>query len=672
MVVKFYKTKYNGTNRPFDEASFNASYTEFYEIDTTTTFDKPVLPDVPFYISAQQADGLVGKGYNYIKFEYAGRTYYSFIVAFVANAPNGGYRVEHHTDLWITFKNDIQLSGVAKRAHINDLRKSSNSPNYLKPLYDYMNMDSVEFDVDRSAFTVKSYPKIVSNIVKRRNGTDAVDSVQWVYVLVNMGNDDKINADNDKLQRTSQHQSGWIEKYKTEYDEYNIYNGYNRYQLYCLPCINGYRSDGCVYTDGDTYVGIGGITDTEALSKLTSSYIVSMFVTDIPPVTCTYSYSDVGLMINCADMPYKGTRESKGTRVVNGYTLTLYDFDQISGLQFALFKNVEIKKTEKLITAHGINSETQLISVNNYNSNSLNIDDYLYQCIVKLRTSAYQPFIIKYLGNAQAIRYEYSKDGYITYGMDMNLTMYYFTMEMYNSDKYNETFTFAISTQLTPITINDYWTRLNAKASTELARIQKDKTEFNAVYGTISEAVMAPIKSMAKFFSGDPVGAITNGAQSIWNTAGSIVNSVYSIEYQDLAYETTAKNNQRIIEEGIRQTVVPAEGALTIGMDTPVFTSIDFRTDKNMHYVGEAREVAYNLHKYGYLTQINIENYFIKHKRKHFNFLSCSIVNVYGLPANYASELEKMLANGCTFWYDEPLNYDRPNQIENIEVIDYD
>lgn len=656
-TIRFYKTKYNTQNRAYDKQAF----ANVYPLNTAYEIALPhiVIPDTTIYVNNEVGIELITKGYNYCVFNYGGVDYYSFIVQYIPNIASNSYGVLIATDAWLTFGDKVSITGIIERAHVNEIEKDTNG--HLYPINTYYSED-VEEPYLHDTFKIGTTP--VNMYTKSKYA--------FLYVLRNLG-----AKDNATLRARNYGSYVWAQE--SEFNKMNtntticVY-GLNKETGQILPIRFRYKET----ISGnyiDEYASLSSLNLSNHWSLISDKdYICAMIIDDrVVPNSqdFDYEFGNVDIdgeqfdMLTIISLKY-GQRDAH--KISIGFDSSLNDAIVHSNeLPMALFSRYTLDNYISPQEFSFPSDHKQLYYSNTLLDIKSDFNNYLYNSITKLHTSSYRPLIVSY-GSKQTINtLETTTNNTIHIGYDFSFASRFLTVPNRRTLNLSQTTISSVSYQFSPNINNDYWTRLNANNAQANARFNNVKAGLTLLKGT--SKVMQKANNALTDWQGQienpilpssmvkaPVQTLVSGAveaaTQLTHFSQQLVNNGYAIECA-----------QRTLEEGLINTNLPNNGAMTYNDNDVLITFTEIYNTESF------RELAYRLHKYGYMTSINIENYFTNHKRESFNYVQGTLVEVSGLSLDITSKIRDIIAYGCTFWSTEPMNYNVTNYQVNIKEV---
>lgn len=598
--VTFYKSNLNLKNRAY--SSSYLSKVEKQKINVQGV----VYPNIPFILPTNIANTVISNGYDYISYDYNGKTYYSFLVDYEPITPTqqlsngttayGTFKFIHKLDTWLTFKDYISMTGIVKRAHVNDYNIFNNED--IRPNLKY---------TDRTP-EVQLLPDDLITYQRELVDNENIPYI-FLYVLTNHG--------------AKNHNQG-IHILDSSVLAMGLEVG-----LFVVD-----RNTGLLYS-----VVNGGKTYDNSqmhINNISSSNIVCMLFSELNPNTNNISIDTDNLKITVNDAIVQSINEDNNAPFISYLgSLNFYDTINISELVPNVY--YDLKPT---------NYENVFSSVENFKLNG----------IMKMHTSAYLPFGI---GIGEINYYDTTNisllcdiilDPYLTY-YSLSLRN---TLERYRA-RHNVSLT---NSQFIAFSQNDYWTKLNANANIANAEFNNTKSKLSVASTSIGLGESIVDEAVAWF---NPFDAGLSGKTFI-DKGLKLGESIVNLQQSEYNLGVTKELNTRVLNEGVKNLNTPSCGSIFIGGDAPTIVyHTYYSADKQMR-------IAELLYKYGYSTYIDLETYFNKHLRTCFNFVKCQEVVISGVPLNYCQEIEDMFLKGVTLWQSEAMNYDVINRQVNEEL----
>lgn len=597
MYVHFYKTNYNLKNRPYVESVIPTTGATGFEINGT------VYPDTPFIVSKDVALQIFGGNYDYIFYIYNEKNYYAFIVAIEPIMPKQkdgtySYKIIHKTDPWLTYNKNITISGIVERAHVNDyyIDNDNKVVPSLKYTYNEAECEMLSGDIITNQYSLLDY---ADNTPPR--------NLCYLYVLYNKSTLSK-------------------QQYKPTGDF--SYNGYTGLTLLTLGYNKADNKILPIYA-GDTLMQENL---NASIKNLTSSNIVAMFFSPIPPSELVRIKQITDSTEYCLDV---GTYFDNYAININEDNSNIYGY----------ITNLVLSTNISLYNAVGI-SDYQAKIFNNLKAQTSVFNDptnYKLYGITKLHTSAYLPIVLikdkSLVLNSSELQQIVQEITFRVF-FDPNLYNYYLEYSAKNQTGLSKYDTFLITSQFVSLTENDYWTKLNAQASIANSYFNSAISAVNTVGSLFSDSA----RTASNQFDKNAARGSFNMGVGVVNTTINALGNVLGDIQRGYNLKINKEINTRLINEGIKNLSAPNFSQIyTYGDEIQIVT----HSYKNQSVL---LKFANRLHKYGYETRINLDDYFSKHRRKYFNFVKCSEITVGGIPQQYALEIEDMFLNGVTFW----------------------
>lgn len=622
-TVTFYKTKFNRSNRAYDSAALSNILNA--APSTSITVNPSPVPNQDFFITntPTTAATLLLGGYDYISYNYAGATWYSFIDDMQAIASQANkYRISHTTDIWamacVNFmgaNGTFHMNGTLERAHVNDLKASTDFPNTTA--YADMRNTFATCEVNYNTALIKK---------KRQSYLSAMYSgMRYLYLYI--ANPREIGIDVSADSNQQRFLLGSEENHLS-----NVNSQTNPGLLAVYPISYGGT---CYYRDTSGAGDSGGVFD---IQDLTSSAITAMYISTIPP--CSYSGNFSG-MESGAGVSVALFRWDRNAPNIDDFVATKPNttdglppyinwFRRIYGIGYIPYACYDASP----------------ILNGNIGKQSI-FSEYIKQ-IPKMRTTIYNPIIINgyrvppQVGQSSD-EYELSND----FKQCVTPDLEYIISSLPNDWEYTDDLSSIIiennNAVFASATVLDYWTRLNAKQST----ISANQAEY--------QAVAAPVASLISAAGDFATGKIASGVSALAKTAVSVGNSVYNIQSAQLAKEAAQQQYNA--------------GTTRAGTTTGMFSSTYDSAEAAIEVFScelQYDVIAPNLHRYGYNTFLQIDEIYANHKRKYFNYFKGINVQVSGMPLSWCNEIADMFNNGVTLWQSDVENYERCNYQANL------
>lgn len=311
-----------------------------------------------------------------------------------------------------------------------------------------------------------------------------------------------------------------------------------------------------------------------------------------------------------------------------------YDFDDIMpNLDTSLFKAVWEIEDDELLTAT-INPATPVIKQTTYNS-------YIKKSVIKQYANVYVNKSIN--GTAFdifKIRFNNSTPPVSIYlSPDLSTYLVRFNGAQGGPRYYQNELTVNNPSYFKPDTVNDYWTRLNAK-QTGISAKQIEIGAINSAIQNATKIVGTGAKAITSLQSGSApdVGAIIDGV-------GSIAGNIAGIKQANLSYEQ-AGNMQEIAEKQYNDGKIRSDSQIGPYLQSAIFSEIYLLE----YYAENYKPLQIDLHRYGYNTFLQIDDIYEHHQREHFNYFKAADIEVTGVPQFIADDIENMFKRGVHLW----------------------
>lgn len=641
-TVTFYKTKMNRSNRAYDGAALDTILNAAPKL----AFDVPngVIPNVPFIIRSGATAAItdIMTGYDYLTYEYGGKTFYAFLdsVQFLATSI-GNCSIIHSTDVWaMSVKyaaNNLRLNGNLERAHVNDLIKNGTSV--------YADMEYT------TGAPEANYNKM---LVKTNRPKMAEFSPNVWYLYIYFANPRELDVTSEKLNK----QQSWFPDgvKKLGFSSEGIVAVY----------VGETPDKSAPFNQDITFHAIKnrGLNSSEdfvnfTISDLTSSAITAIILSKIPPVSgagrgtvttfALYEYSELNIT-------------TWAQEYINDETWSdIYQFDIITpnpadGLPpylnvfFAMCGTVQnyqydITNNDDLPVQHYTDYETYLIN------------------IPKMKSNIYNPVYINKDVRQTIYKGEY-KDGLrnirLSYTPDLKFLCIVFPEDNEYRKGQNRYLLIPNKNIFAPDVTIDYWTRLNA----EQTGLQAQQTKFNAITGAVFSPVTGAIggataatgtKGKRQSAANYQLGVAGAVAGAVTNTVSSIGNAVYDVQAADRMQEVADRQYNCGTTEEFQTTGLYN----SLANDTE---NILWQSSVELQY----DVIAPQLHRYGYNTFLQIDEVYANHKRECFNFFKGVDVSVSGVYQEWCDEISAMFNSGVTLWQSDVENYERVNYQQGL------
>lgn len=612
MIAKFYKLKISPQNRFYNKAAYEAYLTDA-NVLFTYTYKNDIIPDQPFYLSRNTVEN-AKLLYNatYVTYDINGLMYGAFITEAQPLAPNGKqYRLNQVVDWWyfaLFNEYDMHFHGSCERAHVNDIDQETKLPTLINTL------PVAEFAISNYAKTLAANRLINFRGVyidgKREN------NFTFLYIFFNTP------SKNDITMATHKEQA-----YQTPSGGYHTSQGFTYVFLYN-------KLSGFVYplNIDQPPTSINDITN----ENITSMCISDLFVEPRGSYTITKS-GDERYTVSFSSSKYgisSHTYNKEDGSLPKKLSFIYYDFDDIMpNLDASLFKAVWEIEDDELLTAT-INPSTPVIKQTTYNS-------YIEKSVIKqyanvyvnksINGTAFDIFKIRFNNSTPPVSIYLTPD-LSTYLVRFNGAQggprYYQNELAVNNPSYFK-----------PDTVNDYWTRLNAK-QTGISAKQIEIGAINSAIQNATKIVGTGAKAITSLQSGSApdVGAIIDGV-------GSIAGNIAGIKQANLSYEQ-AGNMQEIAEKQYNDGKIRSDSQIGPYLQSAIFSEIYLLE----YYAENYKPLQIDLHRYGYNTFLQIDDIYEHHQREHFNYFKAADIEVTGVPQFIADDIENMFKRGVHLW----------------------
>lgn len=612
MIAKFYKLKISPQNRFYNKAAYEAYLTDA-NVLFTYTYKNDIIPDQPFYLSRNTVEN-AKLLYNatYVTYDINGLMYGAFITEAQPLAPNGKqYRLNQVVDWWyfaLFNEYDMHFHGSCERAHVNDIDQETKLPTLINTL------PVAEFAISNYAKTLAANRLINFRGVyidgKREN------NFTFLYIFFNTPSKIDITMATHKEQ-----------VYQTPSGGYHTSQGFTYVFLYN-------KLSGFVYplNIDQPPTSINDITN----ENITSMCISDLFVEPRGSYTITKS-GDERYTVSFSSSKYgisSHTYNKEDGSLPKKLSFIYYDFDDIMpNLDTSLFKAVWEIEDDELLTAT-INPSTPVIKQTTYNS-------YIEKSVIKqyanvyvnksINGTAFDIFKIRFNNSTPPVSIYLTPD-LSTYLVRFNGAQggprYYQNELAVNNPSYFK-----------PDTVNDYWTRLNAK-QTGISAKQIEIGAINSAIQNATKIVGTGAKAITSLQSGSApdVGAIIDGV-------GSIAGNIAGIKQANLSYEQ-AGNMQEIAEKQYNDGKIRSDSQIGPYLQSAIFSEIYLLE----YYAENYKPLQIDLHRYGYNTFLQIDDIYEHHQREHFNYFKAADIEVTGVPQFIADDIENMFKRGVHLW----------------------
>lgn len=666
MQVTFYKTSLTPLQRMYDKTAYESYFASSYVTATTIEVNNLIVENYDFFISAETYNTNKLNLYNYIKWINNGITYCAFITKISYLANNKAYRVSHALDSWAfaCYNTNFNILGKCSRAHVND---RIGTVMYNTQLYTLENtFNSCEESFNTSELEIEKHD--ISNMKNTLFDKTQYKDIHFIYVYINNPEALKIVAP-QRLERMSSSGNAVDSIYLTGA---LLCGTINMKTGECFFKIFSSNFDGNIMP-----------RDFTLICELTSQYITSIFISDIPPVELgnklelkhygayyvfqekesirTYDYSldfGSGLNTNCSfihslnlEINYNGTQE-------------FYDYRK------QIYYNPFIDK------------------VNNYNLDRYSIyitndfELYLKYGIAKARSHVYNPFYF----NDYQIDFVHFQE--LKIGLSPEGSFIWYDSNADNRNVYSAKGSYAYTMSFAPDTVRDYWTTISAERATISAQKTANNAEWNysrfmvnGIFGLTSDGLNLAGDTVSSaggivedLAEGNVAGAVGTGLNNAANQVryiGKVVNFGMEAKQRntDLKYQRKISNidieqaNQQKIAGITTNYTSTSYYAYYYYLQCPVLTTVKLG-ENNL------RQVSYKLHKYGYNTFLTLEEVYSNHRREKFNFISTSECEVLNVPLTIANDIVNMFNNGVFLWSNNDVgNFNQTNYqgvVENV------
>ena len=635
MTIKFYNLKINPQNRFYNKIAYENNINDTNVIETIE-LNREIIPNQVFYLKRDNKSDLVKlMGCTYITYEINGTKFGGFITNIQLLAPKGKtIAVYHSVDWWyFTLLNELSfdMHGNCLRAHVNDIDKDTKYPNMEftttsqeSPINDF------DIDVQMLDLVERSGIKV--------NG-EITNDYTFVYVYFPQITESFLNV------------SVPFNEEKYYYSKYGIKpsNGFTSVLLlnlntgYVLPIMPyGISTDDIIQ---------------KRLHELSSQYIASIslfdgFVCDTNEYNIITETNNIGMEI--AHVSFTN----------NSYEIGDINTKPESALpKYLSFIRIDNKITHKA-TLYKSRALFNIYENKEEQTQSSSYDNYLRNGIQKIK---YTPYSRCYIGGNEINKYKIpfygvnSTEGVFTVDLVADLTCF-ITDFIYTINL--PSFSFTNPFIFKPDTVNDYWTKLNARLTANSAKqISLSGTQAilggigkisNGLNNIIGGSTKSGIETLDKLTSPkslpiEAVATISGGASNVANGVNGIIGGGVGI-----AQGVALKEQASILREIANKQRI--DGNISMDNNTGSFL-YGFRCC-GIQIVEIRPKLGYNsciylltdLHRFGYNTFLQLDEIYKNHQREHFNYFQASDIEITGLPLFIASDLQNMFLSGVHLW----------------------
>lgn len=617
MIAKFYKLKISPQNRFYNKAAYEAYLTDA-NVLFTYTYKNDIIPDQPFYLSRNTVEN-AKLLYNatYVTYDINGLMYGAFITEAQPLAPNGKqYRLNQVVDWWyfaLFNEYDMHFHGSCERAHVNDIDQETKLPTLTNT-------------VPVAECPVSNFNRSVSVVnLTALNGVSVAGKVDknftFLYIFFNKLSEVEIEGTN---------------RQQIYYDSLdNIYMSQGFTYVFLLDKITGY-----VYP-------IDGNSGRMLLTDITNGNVVSMYITDAFAV----AKSNYNLTYNSASNSYQMNflNGEEDRWAVNSHTYTKDDGSLPKRLSYLIDKQYQgavssaaafrakIFVDQFDLTFRSINPAKPIVKYNTY-------DQYKQTALIKQFSNTYVEVGLNdnVIDTFKLNMNEANNDTpiYISLVPDLSSFIVSFGRARKSPAYNNQEFIVNNKSMFKPDTVQDYWTRLNAK-QTGISAKQIRVGAINSIVQGVSKTLAAPAKIAGNVASGNIAGAVGEAASSIGAIGGLATTSVqagYSFEQADII--------QEIADKQMRDGNVNSDSQVGVYLQQSVYSGIYLV----YYYPSLYYPLQIDLHRYGYNTFLQLDDIYEHHQREHFNYFKAADIEVTGVPQFIADDIENMFKRGVHLW----------------------
>lgn len=617
MIAKFYKLKISPQNRFYNKAAYETYLTDA-NVLFTYTYKNDIIPDQPFYINRNTVEN-AKLLYNatYVTYDINGLMYGAFITEAQPLAPNGKqYRLNQVVDWWyfaLFNEYDMHFHGSCERAHVNDIDQETKLP-------------TLEYTVPVAECPVSNFNRSVSVVnLTALNGVSVAGKVDktftFLYIFFNKLSEVEIEGTN---------------KQQIYYDSLdNVYVSQGFTYVFLLDKITGY-----VYP-------IDGNSGRMLLTDITNGNVVSMYITDAFAVAKSNYNLTYKSNTNSYQMNFLNGEEDRWA--INSHTYTKDDKSLPKRLSYLIDKQytgavssaaafrAKIFVDQFDLTFRSINPAKPIVKYDTY-------DRYKQTALIKQFSNTYVEVGLNdnVIDTFKLNMNEANKDTpvYISLVPDLSSFIVSFGRARKSPAYNNQEFIVNNKSMFKPDTVQDYWTRLNAK-QTGISAKQVRVGAINSVVQGVSKALAAPAKIAGNVASGNIAGAVGEAASGIGTIGGLVTTSMqagYSFEQADII--------QEIADKQMRDGNVNSDSQVGVYLQQSVYSGIYLV----YYYPSLYSPLQIDLHRYGYNTFLQLDDIYEHHQREHFNYFKAADIEVTGVPQFIADDIENMFKRGVHLW----------------------
>ena len=617
MIAKFYKLKISPQNRFYNKAAYEAYLTDA-NVLFTYTYKNDIIPDQPFYINRSTVEN-AKLLYNatYVTYNINGLMYGAFITEAQPLAPNGKqYRLNQVVDWWyfaLFNEYDMHFHGSCERAHVNDIDQETKLPTLTNT-------------VPVAECPVSNFNRSLSVVnLTALNGVSVGGKVDknftFLYIFFNKLSGVEIEGNY---------------RQQIYYDSLdNIYMSQGFTYVFLLDKITGY-----VYP-------IDGSSGRMLLTDITNGNVVSMYITDAFAVAKSNYNLTYNSALNFYQMNFLNGEQNRWA--VNSHTYTkddgslpkrlsyLVDKQYTGAVSSAAAFRAKIFVDQFDLTFKSINPAKPIVKYNTY-------DKYKQTALIKQFSNTYVEVGLNdnVIDTFKLNMNEANNDTpiYISLVPDLSSFIVSFGRARKSPAYNNQEFIVNNKCMFKPDTVQDYWTRLNAK-QTGISAKQIRVGAINSIVQGVSKTLAAPAKIAGNVASGNIAGAVgeaANGIGAIGGLATTSVQAVYSFEQADII--------QEIADKQMRDGNVNSDSQVGVYLQQSVYSGIYLV----YYYPSLYSPLQTDLHRYGYNTFLQLDDIYEHHQREHFNYFKAADIEVTGVPQFIADDIENMFKRGVHLW----------------------
>lgn len=614
MIAKFYKLKISPQNRFYNKAAYEAYLTDA-NVLFTYTYKNDIIPDQPFYINrATVENAKLLYNATYVTYDINGLMYGAFITEAQPLAPNGKqYRLNQVVDWWyfaLFNEYDMHFHGSCERAHVNDIDQETKLPTLTNT-------------VPVAECPVSNFNRSVSVVnLTALNGVSVAGKVDknftFLYIFFNKLSEVEIEGTN---------------RQQIYYDSLdNIYVSQGFTYVFLLDKITGY-----VYP-------IDGNSGRMLLTDITNGNVVSMYITDAFAVAKSNYNLTYDSASNSYQMNFLNGEENRWA--VNSHTYTKNDGSLPKRLSYLVDKQytgavssaaafrAKIFVDQFDLTFRSINPAKPIVKYNTY-------DQYKQTALIKQFSNTYVEVGLNdnVIDTFKLNMNKANNDTpvYISLVPDLSSFIVSFGRARKSPAYNNQEFIVNNKSMFKPDTVQDYWTRLNAK-QTGISAKQIRVGAINSIVQGVSKTLAAPAKIAGNVASGNIAGAVGEAASTIGSLATTSVQAGYSFEQADII--------QEIADKQMRDGNVNSDSQVGVYLQQSVYSGIYLV----YYYPSLYYSLQIDLHRYGYNTFLQLDDIYEHHQREHFNYFKAADIEVTGVPQFIADDIENMFKRGVHLW----------------------